>query len=589
VTEGRLSRTAGREPGKPIPSENLSGQHPARHRLRFSVGAALGLAFAGLLLVLCGAIILYMSSADRRIAQRVVADRAMTTLGSYELRIAEFFETQDRLLGLTATALSGLEPVDRDKQLARFEASFPAGTLLSLLRERETESAAGQVTWTEAPESRQAASFLFADRMLADGTVLQASYPQTVFADLISALSDIKESRPFLLKNNDVLIAAAHSYESLPDPDRSNQPVALSEIPADPLSSLWLEGARVHILAGLLSGRVFPHEGAMYTAVFQPISVPTGDEWLVGALYRAQSFGAAFDQTRTVMFIAIAALLAGAIVAYALGRLLGRPLNRLADVASHLQRLEFDRISRLEGSRLRELDLVNGAFNGATGALGAFARYVPRQLVQKLLADGMTGQDTVEIREMTIVFVDLAGFTGLAAKLSAEQTASFLEGYFETVNAAVSEGDGTIDKFLGDGVLAFWGAPAYQPDHAEKALGAVAVLAELISRHPDPNMRVRIGVHTGQVVVGNIGSADRVNYTVIGDPVNVAARLQEYGKAVDPDARVIVLTTGDTVVHLDDAGGLAPLGSVQLRGRQEAVEVYRLPVVPALSTSQNAH
>jgi len=586
LTEDRLPETTGRAFGKPLSSGTSSERHSKPYKLRFSVGAALGLAFAGLLVVLCGAIILYMSSADRWIAQRVVADRASATLASYELHINEFFETQDHLLGLVVTALTGFDSNEQNTRLAQFQQSFPEGTILTVSPSDAAAGAADQIVWTGASRSGATKGFLSADVHSTDGMVLRVSYPRSVFDDLIAALTARNGARPFILNGKDTLIAAALDQEAMGDLSNGGGPIRLAEIPADPLSSLWVDAPGIHEMSRLLTGRVFPHEGAMYTAVFKTVPVPTGDQWTVGALYSAEVFGAAFDQTRTVMLFAVAALCVGAIVAYALGRVLGRPLNRLAEVAAHLQRLDFDNISRLEGSRLRELDLVNSAFNGATGALGAFARYVPKQLVQKLLADGMTGQDAVEIREMTIVFVDLAGFTGLASKLSAAETAAFLERYFETVNVAISAENGTIDKFLGDGVLAFWGAPAYQPDHAEKAMAAAAMLADLIGRQPDTNMRVRIGVHTGQVVVGNIGSADRVNYTVIGDAVNVAARLQEHGKVIDPEARVIVLTTGSTVAHLAGTGNLVSLGPVQLRGRQEAVDVYRLSVLPALQTLQ---
>jgi class 3 adenylate cyclase len=188
----------------------------------------------------------------------------------------------------------------------------------------------------------------------------------------------------------------------------------------------------------------------------------------------------------------------------------------------------------------------------------------------------MTDSRNIELREMTIVFTDLAGFTSLASHLSAEETAAYLNGYFETVSKEISERDGTIDKFLGDGVMAFWGAPSDQPDHASKAIAASIALAERIRNDPALNMRIRIGVHTGNVVVGDIGSASRMNYTVIGDAVNVAARLQEYGKQVDPNAKVIALASGETMAQLPEGASATSLGQVKLRGRGEALTVFRI-------------
>ncbi|CTQ64630.1 adenylate/guanylate cyclase domain-containing protein [Roseibium alexandrii] len=201
---------------------------------------------------------------------------------------------------------------------------------------------------------------------------------------------------------------------------------------------------------------------------------------------------------------------------------------------------------------------------------------MPRQLVTRLIEEGMTDSRNIELREMTIVFTDLADFTSLASNLSAEETAVYLNGYFEMVSKVIADREGTIDKFLGDGVMAFWGAPSDQPDHASKAIAAVTALADEIEKDNALNMRLRIGIHTGKVVVGDIGSASRMNYTVIGDAVNVAARLQEYGKHVDPGAKVIALASGDTMAQLPEGAKATSLGPVKLRGREEALTVFRI-------------
>ena len=124
--------------------------------------------------------------------------------------------------------------------------------------------------------------------------------------------------------------------------------------------------------------------------------------------------------------------------------------------------------------------------------------------------------------------------------------------------------------------MAFWGAPSDQPDHAAQAISAVRALAEIVQDDRVGNMRIRVGIHTGKVVVGDIGSATRMNYTVIGDAVNVAARLQEYGKQVDPDAKVIALASGDTMAQLPEGASATSLGPVQLRGRDEPLTIFRI-------------
>ena len=411
---------------------------------------------------------------------------------------------------------------------------------------------------------------------LGNGQTLIARYPRSIFDGLVDKMRQNETQIPFLFQDKETVIAiagrgnfdaAVRDKGALPTPE---------ELTSSPLNRIWLKQDRAHDMGGSVTGRVFQAEGGMYTAIMKDVADGAAKCWIVGTLYRAEHFGSALDQSRIVFYAAGIALLVGALISFAVGRVLGRPLARLADVSAKIRELEFGDVQSLPRSRLAELDDVNSAVNGTLGALGAFARYVPRQLVKRLIAEGMTDPHQIEIREMTIVFTDLAGFTSLASHLSIEETAAFLNRYFETVSEAITAEDGTIDKYMGDGVMAFWGAPLDQPDHADHAIASVKALAETLSVASNSDMRLRIGVHTGQVVVGNFGSESRMNYTVIGDAVNVAARLQEYGKKVDPDAKVIVLSSADTISRLSTDIDVTNIGSISLRGRDTETDVFRI-------------
>lgn len=551
----------------------------ARQRIRLPVGVALGLIFSVLLVVICGVIIAYVTTADRRIAGRLLDEQAQALLAGHQSVLESFFKEQELLLRSIAVAVPlGGEDITRG-HLQAFEHLLPEGARFELVLKEEEPALHdpdGAVRWSgfqSAPD--QSGTVKSAGIDAVNGKVLIARYPRQVFASIAEAMARNGRQQVFLLAGKDRAISVHGVSEDAFE--ASGEPLPrLESLDGSPLHRIWQEQPFAHDMNGEVAGRVFPAGEHRYAAIYVELASGPGEGWILGSLYEAEQFGAALDQTRIVFYTALVALALGGFLSFLVGRMLGRPLTRLAQSAADLRQLDFGQVEKLPSSRLVELDDVNHAFNGSIGALNAFAKYVPRQLVFRLIEEGMTTSRNVEVREMTIVFCDLAGFTNLASHMSAEQTATFLNGFFETASGAIAERDGTIDKFLGDGVMAFWGAPADQPDHAAMAIAAVRSLADRIAGHDGDDMRVRIGIHTGKVVVGDIGSAARMNYTVIGDAVNVAARLQEYGKQVDPDARVIALASGDTVARLPEGGTGTSLGPVHLRGRDEPLTLFRI-------------
>jgi len=556
-------------------------EKPASPRkIRLPVGVALGLVFSLLLVVISGIIIAYIAAADRGIAMRLLDEQAQAILRGNETVLEEFFHRQEQLFQSVAGHASPSGKALSEADLKPSYNILPKGVRLELEATQPGEASAGglpRVSWSPFQyKDGFSTAVKKAEIDLGNGQLLVGYYPQTVFARLADAMAWDDRQRNFLLAGRQKAIAvngvpendfAASSEDPLPD---------LAGLTATPLHAIWQDTGDHRVMGGSVEGRLFPADRGMFAAIYAEIDEGPAEGWIVGTLYRADEFGATLDQTWTVLYAALAVLAVGAVLSFMVGRMLGRPLSRLAAAAGELRHLNFGAAEPLPRSPLVELDDVNQAFNGSLGALNAFAKYVPRQLVSRLIEEGMTSARNIELREMTIVFADLAGFTGIASNLSAEETASYLNGYFETVSQVIAEGEGTIDKFLGDGVMAFWGAPADQPDHAALAIHAVTALAERIGQSGDIDMRVRIGVHTGKVVVGDIGTSARMNYTVIGDAVNVAARLQEHGKQVDPAAKVIVLASAETMAQLPEGFSATSLGPVQLRGREAPLSVFRI-------------
>lgn len=555
-------------------------QAAAGQRFKLPVGVALGMVFSLLLVVICGIIITYMTAADRRIAGRLLDEQGLAVLKGNVSVLDAFFKEQEQLYRSIAVHVAENDTQLTEARLVGYQKLLPSGARLELVAGGQPggETDIPQlVTWSDFhAQDGFATAVKSAEVDLGNGQRLEGHYPQPVFSSLAETMEWDGRQRVFLLDGRDRAIAVA----GLPQSDFSATPESplpeLSSLTGSPLHLIWKDQERAHEMGGAVDGRVFPANDRMFTAIYTDVASGPAKGWIVGTLYQADEFGAALDQTQIVLYAALVALVVGAVLSFLVGRMLGRPLGRLAHTAVEMRNLEFEAAERLPRSRLAELDDVNQAFNGSIGALNAFAKYVPRQLVSRLIEEGMTSARNIEIKEMTIVFTDLVGFTDMASHMSAAETAAYLNGYFETVSQAIAEREGTIDKFLGDGVMAFWGAPSDQPDHAARAIAAVKALADKIAAMPDGHMRVRIGVHTGKVVVGDIGSAARMNYTVIGDAVNVAARLQEHGKSVDPGAKVIALVSSETMTHLPEGTSATSLGTVHLRGRTEPLSVFRI-------------
>ncbi|WP_420338750.1 adenylate/guanylate cyclase domain-containing protein [Roseibium sp.] len=566
----------------PALSQHGAPMHSRRGRkpFRIPVGVALGLVFSLLLVAICGLIIAYMAAADRRIAGRLLDQQAAAILNANQAVLDKFFSEQDVLLRTIAVHSAAMQRHLNGDDLEAYKKLLPENAEFELGRSVMDDAPVDKlpdVAWSDFEwREGQAEAVKTAELDLRNGQSLFVHYPRAVFLDVARDMTWDSRQQVFLLSGRNNVIVV-HGLEGVDYSASPETPLpSLTEMTETPLHLIWDAGRQAHMIDGQISGRLFPAFGGFYTAIYMELDTGPADGWIIGTLYRADQFGEALDQTQVVLYAALAALLAGAALSFIVGRKLGRPLGRLAEAAADLRKLEFHEEHRLPSSPLAELNDVNQAFNGSIGALNAFAKYVPRQLVTRLIEEGMTDSRNIELREMTIVFTDLAGFTSLASNLSAEETAAYLNGYFETVSKVIADRDGTIDKFLGDGVMAFWGAPSDQPDHASKAIAAVTALAKQIEKDSALNMRLRIGIHTGKVVVGDIGSASRMNYTVIGDAVNVAARLQEYGKHVDPGAKVIALASGDTMAQLPEGVKATSLGPVKLRGREEALTVFRI-------------
>jgi adenylate cyclase len=319
-----------------------------------------------------------------------------------------------------------------------------------------------------------------------------------------------------------------------------------------------------------------PADGKNYFVTFSPLNF---SNWVVATVIPASDFLASIERSAMILLIALAAvtlIIAGIAVLLA-NRLVTAPLLRIAGQLKHIEDFRLDRVVRL-ASPLRELDDLSGVLLQMSRGLASFQKYMPTELVRTLVSQGVEARPGGHQQTLTVMFADLAGYTGISEELG-DRVVGVLAEYLEAVSTAVLNRGGTIDKFIGDGVMAFWGAPTPNERHAVDACAAALECQRLLAsqrseaeRCGRTPLRMRVGINTGRMLVGNIGSSERLSYTVIGDPVNVASRLEPLGKIYG----VGIVIGGDTRSAAADAIIVRRLDRVAVYGRTGGLAIYEL-------------
>lgn len=277
--------------------------------------------------------------------------------------------------------------------------------------------------------------------------------------------------------------------------------------------------------------------GRIYAAAFRPIALAGSANLRLGLFAPVDEFYAEIETERRALFVAaIGFMLAVLPVAFWLGTMLSRSLRTLARETDDIQQFRFTNAPRLR-SPIREIDDLGHSVFTMRTLVQTFSNFVPKRLVEQLVetGDAMTLGGTR--REVTVLFTDVVNFTGLTENRDPAQVMQYTSRYFAVLSEAIMASNGTVDKFIGDAVMAIWNAPIEDPDHVVHACAAVLACIEAnrrlnaaFAREGWPAYETRFGLHVGDVVVGNIGSVDRMNYTVLGATVNLAARLESLNK-----------------------------------------------------------
>jgi adenylate cyclase len=332
--------------------------------------------------------------------------------------------------------------------------------------------------------------------------------------------------------------------------------------------------SRVHAGTDVTSDLVVG--GRRYLATFRGLAET--QDWIVGIVVAEQHYTAGLLAVRDRFLflyavVALAVLGAGTIATAAVRR----GLRRVADATAQMRGFDFERGST--EAPFRDVQTVLESIERAKTAMRALGKYAPLDLVKELARTNVEPSLGGHPADITVMFSDIRGFTSLAERAEPHELAEWLGVYLEAMTDAVRSTGGTIDKFIGDAVMALWNAPSAVDDHPRQACRAIlacksATRALYASSRwrGRPTLVTRFGVHTDRVLVGHFGAPERMSYTALGDGVNLASRLEGLGKQYGVTALV-----SEPVVRAAGAGlRFRRIDKVAVKGKSAAVVVYEL-------------
>jgi adenylate cyclase len=396
--------------------------------------------------------------------------------------------------------------------------------------------------------------------------VLSIMIEYTRLARFLAQLEVGRTGIAFILDGSGELIAAPDNEADELHPARNNMAMlplarmALTQAGEDGRKEAWR--------------RRLTLEGAAYEVALTPLPFPG---WSLATVIPEAEFLAPVETTlrRLIIGLAVGAIFAALLSAMVARALIAAPLARVVGEIRHVESFALDQVRR-HPSRVSEISSLSGAIAEMAQGLSAFRKFIPADLVRSLLRQGVEAKPGGSIQELTVMFIDVAGFTGLSERMG-DRVVPLLSRYLDVASEVIVANGGTIDKFIGDAVMAFWGAPTAQEQHAvlccRAALGCrQAIDAAGVNDDNGHPLQIRIGVNSGRMLVGNIGSELRLNYTVIGDAVNVASRLEGANKQYGTQ----ILIGAQTARLVRHAFITREVDSIAVYGRTEGLAVYEL-------------
>ena len=306
-------------------------------------------------------------------------------------------------------------------------------------------------------------------------------------------------------------------------------------------------------------------------------------KWSIGILISEKTIMGSVNQYNLIVLIlSFVFIIISLLLGFWFSKSISLPLSHLSKEMEGIQRFELDDIKPVN-SLLKEVQDMNNSFQNMTTGLRSFKKYVPANLVSKLIRLGQEAEIGGEKRKLTLFFSDIKDFTTISEIMDVEKLVEKLVAYFSRLSKVIINNQGTVDKFMGDAIMAFWGAPEKIENHAILACQSALECQKLVTKmlvnnefsdesNKSCRFFTRIGINTGEVIVGNMGSEERLNYTVIGDNVNLASRLEGLNKIYNTNIIISESTYEEVKTHM----AVRLLDKVAVKGRQKGILIYEL-------------
>jgi adenylate cyclase len=317
-----------------------------------------------------------------------------------------------------------------------------------------------------------------------------------------------------------------------------------------------------------------PNDSYILDIFYFPLDIST--EWIIITAVPFRDF---FDpilkgDIHSIQFGLLILFLSAILIYYVSGKI-AKPIKQLAFEVEKIKNLDFEEGPPIH-SNIYEISLLSYSIETMRNTFASFTKYVPKDIVKNLFAKGAKLLTGGERKTVTILFSDIENFTTIAESLSVEELTSTLTDYFEVFSKIIVEQNGTIDKYIGDSIMAIWNAPNSISSHAEKAceacLNFITYTKNASLTNPFLKGNTRFGINTGEAIVGNIGTTERISYTAIGTVVNTAARFQTLNKTYHTSILI-----GESVREAIPARFITrPLELIAVKGRHQPIQIYEL-------------
>ncbi len=421
-------------------------------------------------------------------------------------------------------------------------------------------------------------------RLIGGSGVVGVAITLTNFSVFLSDLNASPNASVFLFDSKAQILARQDEPTST-TPARASEAGAseLAGLPkADEVGDPILEAVVRDALAAPgehLATKRLELDGQTYLARVEPVGRQLGLDQYVAVVAPLSDFTGHIERLQRRSIVAALVALAIALpLIYLIARRVAAKLAALAVEADKVRDFDLDNPVEVESFFL-EVHNLSQAFGAMKQAVSVFGRYVPKALVREIVLSGTAPERGGKRQEITVLFTDIADFTRIAEETAPEDLMLRTSEYFEALGSALSQHHGVVDKYIGDAIMALWNAPSRDDDHVDHACAAVLAcrdvsrdLADRWSQRAVPAFRTRFGLHCGEAVVGNVGGADRIDFTAVGGTINLASRLEALNKRYGTE----ILVSGDIAGRVGDGFLMRRIDRVQPVGVASPTDIYEL-------------